>query len=249
MTLHFDPNSNTAVPSSAGFIRQDRLVATPLRAQGKARPPAAVKLPQKNKIYRIFGKRLLDITLVLIAAPLTILLVALLALGTALDGGNPFYCQMRVGRNGRLYRMWKLRSMVVDADARLESYLAANPLARAEWDSTQKLKSDPRITRFGGLLRKSSMDELPQMWNVLKGDMSLVGPRPMMPCQQSIYPGEAYYQLRPGITGPWQVSRRNESTFADRAQFDHDYAQAQSFATDAQLLVATVRVVLHATGY
>ena len=249
MTVHFDPTSDMPPPSAGTFIRHDRLSATHLRTPSTLRPQAIVNPPREHEIYRKFGKRLLDITLVLIAAPMVILIVALLALGTALDGSNPFYCQVRVGRSGRLYRMWKLRSMVVDADARLESYLAENPLARAEWDSTQKLKSDPRITWFGRILRKSSMDELPQMWNVLKGDMSLVGPRPMMPCQQAIYPGEAYYQLRPGITGPWQVSRRNESTFADRAQFDHDYAQTQSFATDAKLLVATVRVVLHATGY
>jgi lipopolysaccharide/colanic/teichoic acid biosynthesis glycosyltransferase len=145
--------------------------------------------------------------------------------------------------------MWKLRSMVAGADAALESYLASDPVARAEWDSTQKLKSDPRITRFGRVLRKSSLDELPQLWNVLLGDMSLVGPRPMMPSQQEIYPGQAYYRLRPGITGPWQVSRRNESTFADRARFDEHYEETLSFKTDVGLLIGTVRVVMRATGY
>ena len=105
------------------------------------------------------------------------------------------------------------------------------------------------ITRFGRVLRKSSLDELPQLWNVLLGDMSLVGPRPMMPCQRDLYPGSAYYRLRPGITGPWQVSRRNESTFADRARFDTDYDQTLSLGTDLGLLISTVRVVVRATGY
>lgn len=139
--------------------------------------------------------------------------------------------------------------MIVNADAQLETYLASDPTARAEWDSTQKLKVDPRITRFGRILRKSSLDELPQLWNVLKGDMSLVGPRPMMPCQRDLYPGSAYYRLRPGITGPWQVSRRNESTFADRARFDTDYDRTLSLGTDIGLLISTVRVVVRATGY
>lgn len=236
--IHYDPHPRSKVSAVMFSALQDRAA----EADGST-------AAQRHGFYRKALKRGLDIVLVVLAAPLVLLSVAVLALGVACDGGRPFYSQLRVGRNGRVYRMWKLRSMVVDADARLESYLAQNPDARAEWDSTQKLKTDPRITRFGRLLRKSSLDELPQLWNVLCGDMSLVGPRPMMPCQQGIYPGTAYYRLRPGITGPWQVSRRNESTFADRARFDLDYEQNLSFATDMQLLIKTVRVVVHATGY
>lgn len=236
--IHYDPHPRSKVSAVMFSVSQDRAA----EADGSA-------AAQRPGFYRKALKRGLDIVLVLLAAPLVLLSVAVLALGVACDGGRPFYSQPRVGRNGRVYRMWKLRSMVVDADARLESYLAQNPDARAEWDSTQKLKTDPRITRFGRLLRKSSLDELPQLWNVLCGDMSLVGPRPMMPCQQDIYPGTAYYRLRPGITGPWQVSRRNESTFADRARFDLEYEQNLCFATDMQLLIKTVRVVVHATGY
>jgi len=172
-----------------------------------------------------------------------------LALAVLLQGGRPFYRQDRVGQGGRIFRLWKLRTMVPDAEARLEAHLAASPEARAEWDHCQKLKDDPRITPLGRLLRRSSMDELPQLWNVLRGDMSLVGPRPMMPCQQPLYPGQAYYALRPGITGPWQVSARNESGFADRARYDADYLSRVSFATDLRLLAATVRVVLRSTGH
>ena len=100
----------------------------------------------------------------------------------------------------------------------------------------------------GRFLRRSSLDELPQLWNVLAGDMSLVGPRSMMPCQQALYPGEAYYRLRPGLTGPWQVSDRHASAFADRARFDRDYEQALSLATDLRILAATLRAVLRGTG-
>jgi lipopolysaccharide/colanic/teichoic acid biosynthesis glycosyltransferase len=200
-------------------------------------------------LYRSQMKRALDVLAVLAAAPLVLPLVALLALLVRRDGGPAFYVQTRVGRGGRLYRMWKLRSMVVDADARMERHLAACPAARAEWDATQKLKDDPRVTAMGRLLRKSSLDELPQLWNVLVGDMSLVGPRPMMPAQQVLYPGRAYFRLRPGITGPWQVSHRNETTFAARAGFDAEYERDLSFVTDTRLLFATVRVVLRATGY
>jgi exopolysaccharide production protein ExoY len=199
--------------------------------------------------YQRFGKRAIDLILVLIAAPGVLPVVLCLAIMVALDGGAPFYRQARVGRGGEIYVMWKLRSMVRGADARLADHLETDPLARDEWDRTQKLKDDPRITRFGRFLRRSSLDELPQLWNVLKGDMSLVGPRPMMPDQQKLYPGFAYYRLRPGITGPWQVSERNEASFVDRARFDAGYARDLSFGTDLQLLRATVSVVLRGTGY
>lgn len=198
--------------------------------------------------YRTVVKRALDITLVLLSAPLVVPLILVLAALVALDGGRPFYSQMRLGRGGRGFRMWKLRSMVADADARLAAYLAANPTAKVEWDRDQKLADDPRVTRLGAILRSLSLDELPQLWNVLMGDMSLVGPRPMMPSQRAMYPGQAYWRLRPGLTGPWQVSARNETSFAARAEFDRAYDAACSLAGDLRLLGATVGVVLRATG-
>ena len=138
--------------------------------------------------------------------------------------------------------------MVSNADALLEQHLACDPAAREEWNRTQKLRHDPRITPIGRMIRKSSLDELPQLWNVLVGDMSLVGPRPMMVDQQEIYPGTAYYALRPGITGFWQTSVRNESSFAERAGFDAAYLRDLSFRTDLHILMRTVRVVLRGTG-
>lgn len=199
-------------------------------------------------LYRDLFKRALDIAIVLMAALPTLLIIGIFSLLVARDGHSPFYTQKRLGRNGRSFDIWKLRSMVPDADKRLTAHLDADPAARAEWDRTQKLRHDPRITRVGRLIRKTSIDELPQLFNVLKGDMSLVGPRPMMPCQQDIYPGSAYYALRPGITGYWQVSVRNESSFAQRAGFDTAYLEQLSLLNDLRVLFKTVRVVLRGTG-
>ncbi len=182
------------------------------------------------------------------ASPFIVPLIFVLALLVMFDGGRPFYSQLRVGRGGRTYRMWKLRSMVVDADDRLRSRLETDPAARDEWDRTQKLRNDPRVTPFGRFLRACSMDELPQLWNVLRGDMSLIGPRPMLPEQQEIYPGSAYYRMRPGLTGLWQISARNNSSFADRATYDDLYEQQFSMAQDFRILIHTVSVVLRRTG-
>ncbi|MFN6978425.1 MAG: sugar transferase, partial [Gemmobacter sp.] len=118
----------------------------------------------------------------------------------------------------------------------------------AEWDRTQKLRHDPRITPLGHLLRRSSLDELPQLWNVLTGDMSLIGPRPMMVDQKPLYPGRAYYALRPGISGPWQVSDRNATAFADRAGYDERYFRDLSLGTDLRLILATFGAVARGTG-
>ncbi|MBL4915906.1 sugar transferase [Szabonella alba] len=200
-------------------------------------------------LYRDRLKRIFDVTAVLLAAPIVLPLVLGLGLAVRRDGGSVFYTQQRVGKDGRHFRMWKLRSMVSDADARMADYLAAHPEARREWEETQKLKRDPRITRFGQFLRRSSLDELPQLWNVLTGDMSLVGPRPMMLNQQALYPGNAYYRLRPGITGPWQTSGRNDTSFGSRAEFDTDYEHSLSFGTDMRLMFRTIGVVMRCTGY
>ena len=197
--------------------------AARLGAAGRARRGA-------RRLYRDGAKRLLDM-----AAPVLVL-VALLALLVSLDGSRPFYVQERVGRGGRVYRMWKMRSMVPDAEAALARHLAADEAARLEWDHHQKLRDDPRVTPLGRLLRRTSLDELPQLWNVVVGDMS------------PLYPGRAYFRLRPGITGPWQVSQRNASGFADRARFDADYDRRLSLGTDLRLLLATLRVVLRGTG-
>nr|WP_249200588.1 sugar transferase [Thetidibacter halocola] len=206
----------------------------------RAKPGAA--------LYRDGFKRAVDVVLVLVGALPVLLLLAVLCAMIMRDGASPFYRQRRLGRNGRIFHMWKLRSMVPDADALLEAHLSENPTARAEWAVNQKLRNDPRITPVGRIIRKTSLDELPQLWNVLRGDMSLVGPRPMMVNQQDLYPGTAYYALRPGITGLWQTSVRNDSSFAERAGFDTEYLRQLSFGTDVAILLRTARVVLRGTG-
>ncbi len=204
--------------------------------------------PKSRGLYVLGLKRVLDFLVVLAALPILVPFFMLVGALIALDGHNPFYSQQRVGMDGKRFRMWKFRTMVPDADIELQRHLAVDPEARAEWESRQKLTDDPRITRFGRILRRTSVDELPQLINVLMGDMSLVGPRPMMPSQQALYPGHAYYRLRPGLTGSWQVSERHKSTFADRAIYDDTYERDLSFATDLGILGRTVGVVLRCTG-
>jgi lipopolysaccharide/colanic/teichoic acid biosynthesis glycosyltransferase len=230
MTLHFSSHAVDAVTNDA--------IETSVKNSHST-----------SGVYRDFFKRFFDIALTVLSAPVVVPAVLLMALLVSLDGGNPFYSQLRVGKDGRTFRMWKLRSMVHNADQLLEAYLANDPAARAEWDSTQKLKKDPRITFVGRFLRKSSMDELPQLLNVFNGTMSLVGPRPMMLCQEDSYTGRGYYRLRPGITGLWQVSDRNHGQFIGRVYFDDLYDRTVSLKTDVQVLLQTFAVVLRGTGY
>ncbi|WP_084621184.1 sugar transferase [Paracoccus aminophilus] len=202
-----------------------------------------------GSVYARFVKRGLDTLIILAALPIILPVVLILSAIVAFDGHSPFYSQMRVGRSGRSFRLWKLRTMVPNADQKLAAYLAENAQAKAEWDLTQKLKKDPRITPFGHFLRKSSLDELLQLFNVLKGDMSIVGPRPMLLEQAQLYPGADYYHLRPGVTGLWQISDRNDSTFAARATYDARYAMDLSFTGDLRIMYQTVGVVVRGTGY
>ncbi|MGX0978390.1 exopolysaccharide production protein ExoY [Roseovarius sp. MBR-51] len=204
---------------------------------------------RRRAIYRNGAKRCLDIAMVLLTLPVSLPLILGMMCLVAFDGRSPLYVQKRLGRGGHVFYMVKIRTMVSGADALLEYHLRKNPEARREWDETQKLKRDPRITRMGCFLRKSSLDELPQLWNVLKGDMSLVGPRPMMVDQEALYPGKAYFELRPGITGTWQISDRNESSFAERAGFDTRYLASLSLSQDLLILLRTVTVVIRGTGY
>lgn len=203
----------------------------------------------QHSVYRSVFKRAFDILFVVSASVVVVPVTLLLALVIMLDGSSPFFVQRRVGRDGRIFNMVKLRSMVADADRKLAAYLEENADAREEWNRCQKLKSDPRITLVGRIIRKTSLDELPQFWNVLRGDMSVVGPRPMLPSQRELYPGQAYYALKPGVTGLWQVGDRNNTSFAARARFDAEYYDIVSFKTDVSVVLKTIRVVLRGTGH
>jgi lipopolysaccharide/colanic/teichoic acid biosynthesis glycosyltransferase len=164
--------------------------------------------------------------------------------------GNPIFAQQRVGRGGKLFRCYKFRTMINGAEQVLADYLEQNPAAREEWRLTFKLAHDPRITPIGHFLRKSSLDELPQLFNILRGDMSLVGPRPIVPAEVPRYRSRirAYYTVRPGLTGLWQVSGRNLVSYRRRVAIDAAYARKASIALDLIILVKTVGVVVVGRG-
>ncbi|MDE5880085.1 MAG: undecaprenyl-phosphate galactose phosphotransferase WbaP [Desulfovibrio sp.] len=199
---------------------------------------------------RLAIKRGIDILFCLLLLPVALPLGLLLALCVRLDSsGPPLYRQMRIGRGGKLLRIYKFRTMVEDADAKLKKCLAADPALKTEWERDHKLRHDPRITRMGHFLRKTSLDELPQLINVALGDMSLVGPRPIVVAEVKKYGAvfDEYCRVRPGITGLWQISGRNNTTYAERVAFDHYYINNWSIWMDIWILTKTVPVVL--TGY
>ena len=203
-------------------------------------------------VYENGGKRLLDLVLAIALVPvLAPVILGLAALVWAKDGGKPFFGHTRIGRGGRKFRCWKIRSMVLDSQARLEKHLAENPAAAMEWRATRKLNDDPRITRVGRLLRKTSLDELPQLWNVLRGEMSFVGPRPVPEDELNECYGSArsgYCSLRPGITGLWQVSGRNEVSYAHRVSMDVEYLRRMAAGLDLWIILRTALVVVQPTG-
>lgn len=161
-------------------------------------------------------------------------------------GGPVIFAHERVGFGGRTFACYKFRTMTADSDAMLAHYLAGNPQAAAEWHTTRKLLNDPRVCCLGSILRKSSIDELPQLYNVLRGDMSLVGPRPVVPDELERYGSHAreYLKARPGLTGVWQTSGRNRVSYRRRVALDCFYARRWSLWLDLILLVKTIPAVL-----
>lgn len=192
------------------------------------------------------AKRMMDIG---IAASMLLILTPLLAIVAMLVrrqmGASVIYAQQRVGRGGDLFWCYKFRTMVANGDPILKAHLAANPDARKEWDERRKLKDDPRVTRLGHLLRKSSLDELPQLFNVLIGDMSCVGPRPVVAAEIQRYGVHRadYESVRPGLTGAWQVSGRSLLSYDERVQLDADYVQHWSLRRDIVILLKTIPAV------
>jgi lipopolysaccharide/colanic/teichoic acid biosynthesis glycosyltransferase len=197
-------------------------------------------------------KRGFDIVAVLIILAIVAPVMLTIWILELRDGGQPFYGQMRVGRGGRPFRCLKFRSMVPDADAKLRDLLVLDPDARDEWNRSFKLVTDPRVTRLGKILRATSFDELPQFFNILRGDMSLVGPRPVVPSElEQFYRGEArqaYLSVRPGLTGLWQVSGRSDSSYDRRVELDTEYVKKASLRQDLAILRRTVVAVLLRRG-
>lgn len=191
----------------------------------------------------------------LIVASALIILLAPLLIGVAIavkvtSRGPVIFGHRRLGQGGTHFKSLKFRTMIKDADRVLARYLAENPELQAEWDRDQKLKNDPRITRIGGFLRKTSLDELPQLWNVIRGEMSLVGPRPIVDSEIPKYNEvfHSYSRVRPGITGLWQISGRNNTTYAERVAFDEFYVRNWSPWYDLYILMSTVKTVLLREG-
>ncbi len=200
-------------------------------------------------------KRTFDVVIsaLLLLAFFPVMSIVAILIALQRDNGTIFYGQRRVGRSGRLFYCLKFRSMCPEADARLKSLLATDAGARKEWAETHKLKNDPRITSLGRFLRDTSLDELPQLWNVFRGQMSLVGPRPITIAELDgpylRHSGqEEYLAVRPGITGLWQVSGRSLVTYENRVALDKAYVRNFSLVADASILVKTVGVVLLRKG-
>lgn len=197
------------------------------------------------------AKRVLDLGLALSLSVFLAPLFILLYFASLVSSGSPvFFGHTRIGRNGRPFTAWKFRSMVPDASRVLQDHLETSETSRAEWLSTQKLKNDPRITPLGKLLRKTSLDELPQIWNVLVGDMSFVGPRPIVAEEIPRYGREyrSYSRVKPGITGLWQISGRNNTTYSERIRLDHYYVLNWSIWFDMYILYHSVKTIVLTEG-
>ncbi|WP_380058844.1 sugar transferase (plasmid) [Falsihalocynthiibacter sp. SS001] len=209
---------------------------------------ANLKLSRSERYLSYPTKRVFDLALALALLPVVAPLIAVFWCAL---GKNGLFAQDRVGRGGRVFRCYKLRTMVVNADQVLVELLASDPLSAAEWNRDQKLANDPRITRLGRFLRVTSLDELPQILNVLRGDMSIVGPRPFMVSQERMYVaagGRSYYYMRPGITGIWQTEGRSTTSFDARIDYDDQYAKNMGFKADLALILKTAGVVLKLSG-
>ncbi|CAI8697654.1 sugar transferase [Burkholderia pyrrocinia] len=229
------------------------------RAGGQVRAAAIAHADLRGQIelgHRTVGriKRMVKRSFDLVGASLLLVVLAPALLGIAWavrrDGGPAIVGHERVGRNGRPFKCLKFRSMVTNADAALKALLERDPDARAEWDREFKLKNDVRITPIGRFLRKTSLDELPQLVNVLKGDMSLVGPRPIVEAELERYGADVRYYLmaKPGMTGLWQVSGRNDTDYSTRVSLDVSYVREWSLRRDIGILFRTINVVLRGSG-
>jgi exopolysaccharide production protein ExoY len=196
-------------------------------------------------------KRVFDVVFSSIFILITLPLFIAAAISIKLcDGGPIFFSHRRVGFSARPFDCLKFRTMAVDADAKLAQCLATNRNLAAEWAATRKLKKDPRLIAVGEILRKTSVDELPQLFNILRGEMSLVGPRPVVADELSYYGGDAklYLSVKPGLTGAWQISGRSDTSYETRVKLDKDYCVNWSMLADILIIIKTVPVVIFCRG-
>jgi Undecaprenyl-phosphate galactose phosphotransferase WbaP len=223
------------------------------QAQGRPRTERARidrSLPSSLFRYRVL-KRVMDILVVMLAIPVLVPALLLVAALVKLTSPGPiFFSHRRICRDGAFFSMWKFRTMCVNSSDVLEQYLARNPRARAEWKKSHKLRVDPRITSVGLFLRRYSLDELPQVWNVLRGQMSLVGPRPIVAAEVEKYDDcfDFYCRVKPGVTGLWQVSGRSKLSYDARVKLDCNYVTGWSLWSDLTILLRTFKSVVNRDG-
>ena len=213
-------------------------------------PHQAISAPSDFFRYRVV-KRFLDVVLIMISTPVILLVIGAVAVVVKLSSPGPvFYSHRRIRKGGAFFSMWKFRTMCVNSSEVLEAYLAQHPEARLEWNNTHKLRNDPRITRLGNFLRRYSLDELPQLWNVLCGQMSLVGPRPIVAAEVEKYGDcfDCYCRVKPGLTGIWQVSGRSELSYDARVALDCEYVERWSLSKDFVILLRTFASVVNQDG-
>lgn len=201
-------------------------------------------------VFKRGVKNAMDRALACIALLALSLPMALIYVLVSRDGGPAIYGHTRIGKNGKAFKCWKFRTMVPNSNEVLRKLLSENPEARAQWQQDHKLKDDPRITKLGDFLRRSSLDELPQLFNVLKGNMSLVGPRPVVKSERKHYGAQwsDYLSVKPGISGLWQVSGRNDVSYEQRVSLDSQYVRNWSLSLDIMILFKTIFVVLNRRG-
>ncbi len=239
-----DAASSSSTTEDASFAYGDRTRKSHAAARRRRDLPSALFS------YRVV-KRGLDLLLVLLALPVLLPAILVVAAVVRMTSDGPvFFSHRRVSKNGAFFSMWKFRTMCVDSAERLEQYLGKHPNARLEWNLTHKLKQDPRVTPVGQFLRRYSLDELPQVWNVIAGRMSLVGPRPIVAAEVEKY-GEFfahYCRVKPGVTGLWQVSGRSKLSYPDRVKLDCAYVEGWSLMRDAKILAATLKSVVNQDG-
>jgi lipopolysaccharide/colanic/teichoic acid biosynthesis glycosyltransferase len=196
-------------------------------------------------------KRFCDVFLVLIAMPVMLPILGIVSAVVMLSSPGPvFYSHRRIRKSGAFFSMWKFRTMCVNSAEVLEDYLAQHPTAHTEWNETHKLRKDPRITPLGGFLRQYRLEEVPRLWNVWMGQMSLVGPRPIVAAEVEKYGDcfECYCRVKPGLTGLWQVSGRSELSYAERVALDCEYVQHWSLTKDFMILLRTFASVVNQDG-
>lgn len=247
--------SGPAVIGALAPGRQSFVLLRQGRSLPDLRPTPTDHVPvcDRNRLKKPFArtvKMAFDLGLAGIALAILAPLLLLVAFVVRLDGGPALFAHTRIGRRGQAFRCLKFRSMVVDSDAALADLFEKDPAARDEWMRSHKLRNDPRVTWVGRILRKTSLDELPQLLNVLRLEMSMVGPRPIVSAEVPKYGEniEFYYQTRPGITGLWQVSGRSDTTYADRVHIDSWYVRNWTLWRDLTILARTLPAVLTARG-